>query len=340
MFIDKRNESSHPFRTISSKEIDEFIEQVNRQWSLDEIQLNTNNKNTFYSEEREYKDVSFIYIVTNPVYRQQNMFKIGKHTGTKRMLEKRYQTYLIDVEVLFFFPTGNPSQDESYLLQRFSGYRVMNSEFVKIPLDKLMDDVQRYFKYKYQRVSSVKMPYHYGYWKNIVYDFNDKKIDGEECWIQENIMNGKIDIRNKNGKMVRQVPWMDKGKFWQGDDEMSWKEFLKCFMVEFQNQQKILYLDCFFENGWTDFLIQCMKELYGFHSYKEMTRKEFLQKEKFTERLILIRYSPVPLELVMEKANCVSCCLVIEDKNFYTLPNADLSDFSFSDLVHFLFSTI
>lgn len=323
------------YQRISSKEIDAFIEQVNQQWNLNDV-----SDEPYYSTENEVKDLSFIYIVSNALYKEKNMFKIGKHTGTKKMLEKRYQTYLIDVEILFFFPTGAPTQDETYLLQKFSGYRVMNSEFLKIPLDKLLEDVTRYFRFKYERVSSVKMPYNYGYWKSIVYDFIDKKINGEQCWIQENSMNGKIDIRNGNGKLLKQIPYIDRGKFWQGDDEMGWKDFLRCFLVEFQNQNKILYLDKFIENGWNDFLIQCMKELYGFHGYKEMTRKEFIKKEKFTERLILIRYSPVPMELVMEKANLVSCCLVIEDQNFYTLPNSDLFEFSFSDLVHFLFSTI
>ena len=323
-----------PYQRISSKEIDEFIDQVNQQWNLNDTD------EPYISTEKEIKDLSFIYIVSNPVYKEKNMFKIGKHTGTLKMLEKRYQTYLIDVEVLFFFPTGTPTQDETYLLQRFSGYRVMGSEFLKMPLDKLMDDVTRYFRFKYQRVSSVKMPYQLGYWNNIVYDFMDKKINGEDCWIKENPMNGEIDIRNTKGRMIEKVPCLDKGLIWQGDDEMGWKEFLKCLMMEFQNQNKILFLDQFIENGWNDFLIQMMKELYGFHGYKEMTRKEFLQKEKFTERLILIKYSPVPMDLLMEKANLVSCCLVIEDKNFYTLPNNDLLNIKFSDLVHFLFSNL
>jgi hypothetical protein len=152
--------------------------------------------------------------------------------------------------------------------------------------------------------------------------------------------NGSISIQTNQGKLLKQVPYMDTSQFWQGDDEMYWKEFLKCFMVEFQNQHKVLYLDSFIENGWNDFFVECMKKLYAFHSFKIMTRKEFLQKEKFTERLILIKHSPVPLELVLEKANLVSCCLVIEDRNFYTLPNADLMNYSFEDLVCFLFSVI
>jgi hypothetical protein len=321
------------YQRISSKEIDDFIEQVNRQFNLDDI----SDSDPYFNSEKELRDLSFIYVVSNKVYREKNMFKIGKHTGTQKMLEKRYKTYLIDVDILFFFPTGSATEDESYLLQKFSNYRVMDSEFLKIPLDKLMDDITRYFKLKYQRVCSVKMPYPYGYWNQIVYDFLDKKINQEECWFQENL-NGSLTIRNKQGKFLKQIPNISSNDVWQGD-EMSWKEFFKCFMVEFYNPSKILYLDKFIENGWNDFLIYCMKKLYSFHGYKEMTRKEFLQKEKFTERIIFIRYCPISIDLVIEKANFVSCCLVIEDKNFYTLPNTDLFNYSFEDIIHFLFYT-
>jgi hypothetical protein len=324
---------------VTSEEIDKFIEKLNFELDLDEVELDDKN-NYLCTTEKEIKDVSFIYVVTNPVYKEKNMFKIGKHTGTRKMLWKRYKTYLIDVEILFFFPTGTPTEDENYLLSMFSRYRQNNSEFLQISSDKLMTDIYRFYRNKYERKTSVKMLYHYGYWNSKVFDFLDKRYDNQNCKFLTNMIGG-IDVVSKNNKIYELNSWVhyfceEESDIENGKEEMI-IEFLKCFMVEFSNYSKILFLDQFIPGGWNDLLIEIMKNLYGFHQFKILTRKEFIQKEKITERILFIKFSPVHLDLVLEKAQATNCCLVIEDKNGYSIHNRDLTKYDFKDFIYYLF---
>jgi hypothetical protein len=109
-------------------------------------------------------------------------------------------------------------------------------------------------------------------------------------------------------------------------------------MIEFDKRNFILYLDRFVENGLNDFLVEMMKRMYGYHSFKVMTRREFLLKESFPERLILIQKSEEPMEILLEKIQWIECCVLIEDRNIYSVENREMDNcISFEDLFYYFF---
>ena len=182
---------------LFQKELDAFFKE------FEDLELASEPKDSDESPTTTHVDkhpsleqMTFIYIVSNDIYSERNMYKIGKHKGTKKMLIKRYKTYLIDPIVYFFFPTGTVSQDEVNLLDRFSKFRMGTSEFLQIPIDKLIENVQIYFKHKYQRCPTVQIPYHRCLYTHletlstcrefgtgqILYDFFSKNVQLKKCF--------------------------------------------------------------------------------------------------------------------------------------------------------------
>ena len=289
-------------------------------------------------DNKSLKDMTFIYVVSNHIYSSKNLYKIGKHTGTKKMLIQRYKTYLMEPIVYFYFPSGDISHDETSLLKRFSKYRVGTSEFVEIHIDKLLDNIYMYYRIKYERTPTVKIPYHLCYYQSQIYDMYEKKIKGKQCSMLCHSLHNSY--RNIEFKIDNQIiydlniteiyPYLDKFEYS--------KDFFNCLFLDYTKRDSILFLDRFIENGWNVFLKNYIKEFYGYESYKELSRKDIIQKEKFHERLILVKYSDVPLELVLEKIRWTKTCFIIEDENIYSLDNSDVRDnVKLLDLFYYLF---
>jgi hypothetical protein len=333
-------------------ELDAFYEELEDLDLSDESPYSINEKNV--DRHPSLEQMTFIYIVSNHIYSQNNMYKIGKHKGTKKMLIKRYKTYLIEPIVYFFFPTGTASSDETSLLSRFSKFRMGSSEFVQMPIDDLLDGVDRYFKTKYLRNPSVQIPYHRCIYQQILYDFVEKKIHSTECsehssmrrqykceffpyldFLDPSNCLKRVEIFSENKKIFNlDISRIDM-ELWMNSNVV---DFIRCFMIEFDKMNFILYLDRFLENGLNDFFIEAMKRIYGYHSFKVLSRKEFLQKESFPERLIVIKKSDEPMEILLEKIRWLECCVLIEDQNIYSVENREMDNcISFEDLFYYFF---
>jgi hypothetical protein len=74
-----------------------------------------------------------------------------------------------------------------------------------------------------------------------------------------------------------------------------------------------------------------------------LTRKEFLLKESFPERLIIIQKSDEPIEILLEKIQWIECCVLIEDRNIYSVLNNECINKemrTFDDLFYYFFYTL
>ena len=325
------------------EELDAFYEEMEDLDLSDESPISTNHRNV--DRHTSLEQMTFIYIVSNHIYSQNNMYKIGKHKGTKKMLIKRYKTYLIDPIVYFFFPTGSVSSDEVALLNRFSKFRMGTSEFVQIPIDSLLDSVNIYFKSKYHRNPSVQIPYHRCLYQERLYDFVEKRIQSIDRKLNKIQFFPYLDFSDPSNCLKRIEMMSENERIFNLDfsridmdllTDKTVSDFIRCFMIEFDRKNFILYLDCFVENGLNEFLIEAMKRIYGYHSFKILTRREFLLKESFPERLIVIKRSEEPIEILLEKIQWLECCVLIEDKNIYSVENREIgySD-SFDDLFYY-----
>lgn len=327
------------------EELDAFYEEMEDLDLSDESPTSTNHKNV--DRHTSLEQMTFIYIVSNHIYSQNNMYKIGKHKGTKKMLIKRYKTYLIDPIVYLFFPTGSVSSDEVALLNRFSKFRMGSSEFLQMPIDSLLDGVNLYFKTKYHRNPSVQVPYHRCLYEQRLYDFFEKKIQIDTKTYKKCEFLPYLDFSVPDNCLKRIEMIVDNKKIFNLDFSRididflmnkSMVDFIRCFMIEFDKRNFILYLDRFVENGLNDFLVEAMKRMYGYHSFKVMTRREFLLKESFPERLIVIRRSEEPMEILLEKIQWLECCVLIEDRNIYCVENREMDGcISFEDLFYYFF---
>jgi len=290
---------------------------------------------------KEGHDMTFIYVISNSIYAQSNIYKIGKHTGTKKMLLKRYKTYLIEPIIYLFFPTGDFSNDETNLLKRFSKYRMGTSEFLQIHIDTLLDKIHLYYRIKYERNPCVKIAHHICISECKSYDIYGKKITGKDCIMRENLIYQDknefkriIQFKIEN-ESIYNLDLYKISEYLESIDKM--KDFLTSFMIEFNKRDSVLFLDKFYENGWNNTFIKLMTSYYGYESFKEISRKDFLRKEHFPERIILIKYSDVePLEWVMHKVQAIQTCFMIEDKNIYSLDNIEVN-LNISDLFYYLF---
>jgi hypothetical protein len=342
---------------INREELDAFYQE------LEDLDLSDESPTTSVSTDKHpsLEQMTFIYIVSNQIYSQNHMFKIGKHKGTKKMLIKRYKTYLIDPIVYFFFPTGTVSSDEAALLDRFSKFRMGTSEFLQMPIDKLLDGVHLYFKTKYQRNPSVQIPYHRCMLQQELYDLAEKRIQFNGVGLDGVPVRGHykkcgffpyLDFSNPNDCLKR-VEMICEGKkifhleFSRLEMDLlmnpSVIDFIRCFMIDFEKKNYVMYLDRFVENGLNDFFVEAMKRIYGYQSFKVLTRKEFLQKETFSERILLIQKSDEPMDILLEKIQMLECCVLIEDRNIYAVSNKECMSVtnkemgSFEDLFFYFF---
>lgn len=352
---EQKKESYNILSEVSfQKELDDFFSR------MDDLKIDDDSPsdviNNYASSEQgsgyvdkhpSLEQISFIYVVSNHIYSQQNMYKIGKHKGTKKMLIKRYKTYLIEPIVYFFFPTGNASQDESILLDRVSKFRVGTSEFVRMPIDKLLDCIHFHFRSKYQRCPAVQIPYHRCLYKRDLYDFFDKSIQNKRCSFLPYLEFSdpmsclkKIEF-NLDSKIIYTLDISHLENKMDFLIHPVLVSFLRSFMIDFDRMNYVMYLDKFLPNGFNQFLVELMKRVYGYHSFKEMSRREFLQKESYPERLILIRKSEEPIEMLLEKIRWINSCVLIEDKNIYSIQNEEFyCDDLFENLFYYFFYSL
>jgi hypothetical protein len=117
-------------------------------------------------------------------------------------------------------------------------------------------------------------------------------------------------------------------------------EFLRCFFVQFEKQFSYLHLDSFEDGFWFRFFVFVMQKYFDFHSFKVLSRREFLMKETFHERIIFVKKDAleVPMEIVLEKAQVIQTCIVFEDKNFYSIdPRETIWEKDFDAFFYYLF---
>jgi hypothetical protein len=287
---------------------------------------------------------TFIYVISNQVYADKNMFKIGKHTGSKKGLLRRYKTYLIDPILYILFPTGAQSQDESILLSRLSKYRIGTSEFVQLSLDQITSTIEGYFRSKYKRNPSVKFKYCKGLvCENVLLDLDEKTLQNEKCYFFPNFNFDRSDdcldsvsIRWQNKEIfLIQIHYVHRFLEYLDYKESLIKEFMRCFFIQFDKQNSYLYLNSFVENGWTEFIQYTMEVLFSYNKCCKISRKDFLKKESFHERIIMIERDETPLEYVLTKAQQVECCLVIEDKNVYSIEDKEIDNSLLEHLIYY-----
>jgi hypothetical protein len=295
---------------------------------IEELDISSEEESNTIQEEESpkedpLKDMTFIYVISNQVYAEKNLYKIGKHKGTKKKLLRRYKTYLIDPIVYYFFPTGTYYTDEQTLLSRFSNYRMGTSEYVHLDIERILETIQIYFRNKYERCPAVQIEYHRAIYQNQTIDFHLKKINQFKCEILPNLNLANpnclesLDFKIQNDILFRlSISEIEK---YLGNQSLF--DFMKSMIYEFSKRDSILFVSKFIENGWNDFFIQWMTEMYPFASYRILSRKELLKKESFPERLLLITKDETPLEIVMEKISFLKCCVVVEDHNCYSIEN-------------------
>jgi hypothetical protein len=300
----------------------------------------TDQERTKKVDETFFKDMTFIYVISNQVYADKNLFKIGKHKGSKKKLIRRYKTYLIDPIVYYFFPTGTYYTDEQAILQRFSNHRMGTSEYVHLDIERIMEIIQIYFRHKYERCPAVQIEYHRCIYQNKYIDFHEKKINQMKCDVFPNLNISKSNclesIDFKIGTELLYHLRISEIEKYLGNHTLF--DFMKSFMFEFSKSDSVLFLSKFIPNGWNQFFMEWMNEMYPFSSYRIISRKELLKKETFPERLLIITKDETPMDLIMEKISFLKCCLIIEDQNCYSIENeCVLYENFFEKVFYFLF---
>lgn len=290
---------------------------------------------------------TFIYVISNQVYADKNMYKIGKHTGSRKGLLRRYKTYLIDPIIYLLFPTGSSTQDETNILSRLSNYRMGTSEFVQLDLDRVTECIEKYFRTKYKRNPCVKLGYTKGLvCENVILDLETKILQNSKCMFFPN-----FNFSRRDDCLESVAIWWEQKQIFHmnvrsvhdlfskiQEDQMNCLiEFMRSFFIRFEKQNSYLYLNQFEKNGWSEFLKYSMEVLFSYHQTVTVTRKEFLKKESFHERVIFVRQDDTPLDLVLTKAQQVEVCLVMEDQNVYSVNDIEMDANSFENLVYYFF---
>jgi hypothetical protein len=113
---------------------------------------------------RKKREPGAFYIISNPSYIDINHYKIGKTCRTERDIATRYRTYFLKPIVLYYREVGKKYEEHEHTLKQIlEPYRVKNdidnvSEFVQMPLQDLIDEVDKYFAYveKFERRTCKK----------------------------------------------------------------------------------------------------------------------------------------------------------------------------------------
>lgn len=85
----------------------------------------------------------YLYIITNPIYEAQNIYKVGFHTGPIKQLESRYQTYFGKPIIRFIIKAR--MNDEKIVHKLLKPFRLGKSELFKLPLEQLYVTILSHF---------------------------------------------------------------------------------------------------------------------------------------------------------------------------------------------------
>jgi len=85
-----------------------------------------------------------VYIITNKAQAKDDLYKLGKHKGTKKKLISRYQTTLPMPEVIKFQSSDDYSTDESNLHKLLKKYKYAG-EWYEIKREKIVEIFDTYF---------------------------------------------------------------------------------------------------------------------------------------------------------------------------------------------------
>lgn len=87
---------------------------------------------------------TYIYVISDG--KSLDEFKIGKHTGDKKSLDKRYITYYPNYQLHYFEYHSDHKNDERKILDELSKYRIRNrnsnkSEWIKCSLSTILNTI-------------------------------------------------------------------------------------------------------------------------------------------------------------------------------------------------------
>jgi hypothetical protein len=108
----------------------------------------------------------YFYIVTNVIYMEKSLYKIGKTLADRKGLKKRYQTYFIDPIIIYHRKVqGSYTTHETNLKSILKPYMVPHtednpsglSEFVRMDGALLIKEVEKYFSYMEDVYSVVEV---------------------------------------------------------------------------------------------------------------------------------------------------------------------------------------
>src|SRR5579871_3617477 len=87
---------------------------------------------------------TWLYIITTPLNRAANQYKVGIHTGSQAKLYSRYRTALPEIEIILFVPHDNPRIVENEIKAQLNYCAIVHqqsgkpSEWFAIDLNKLL----------------------------------------------------------------------------------------------------------------------------------------------------------------------------------------------------------
>lgn len=93
-------------------------------------------------------DGNYIYLISTTSKAKRNIYKLGKHKGTKKTLTKRYATSLRYSEIFYFKKVNNYSLIETEILKEMDTYRLNNcngnkTEWICFPKCDLIDIIEK-----------------------------------------------------------------------------------------------------------------------------------------------------------------------------------------------------
>jgi hypothetical protein len=102
-----------------------------------------NEVNIEIIDNKDYTRINnYIYIITDPSHKEKNEYKIGRHIGSRKDLEKRYITSIPQLEIVAFISCKNNKSLENHIKHHYNSYRILNinknkSEFFTLDEDNL-----------------------------------------------------------------------------------------------------------------------------------------------------------------------------------------------------------
>ena len=83
-----------------------------------------------------------VYVISTLEDTKENIYKIGVHTGSQKLLLSRYRTYLINPEIYYYRLTTNSEKIDSKIKKELKEYRLKDedgryTEWFQLQLNKI-----------------------------------------------------------------------------------------------------------------------------------------------------------------------------------------------------------